>query len=92
MSQETNSSINNLMIGLSQVRSIEKEMNELAKKDDATVSQVRAKKMEMDYKMGKFDEEFREFLGKEGLPENFHLLDIINHFWQKSKKTLVISG
>lgn len=89
MSQETNSTINNLALGLSAVRAKEKEMNELAKKDDTKVSDLRAAQMELQFKMGKLQEELEEFIHKEGLGEKFHMIDLIQHFWNKSKNTIV---
>jgi hypothetical protein len=90
MSQDTNSELNNLTLSLSNIRTIEKKMNEAAQADTTTVSELRTLQMELQYQMGKLDEGFKDFLKKEGLPEQFHLLDVIAHFWRKAKSAIMV--
>jgi hypothetical protein len=90
MSSDTNSEINNLMLRLTQIRKQENEFNTLTRTDSATVSEIKRSQASLKYEMGKFEEQFRGFLLNEGLPEQFHLLEVVSFFWNKSKKTLVL--
>ena len=92
MSQKTNSEIGNLQLEYSALKAMEKKLNDIAQIDTTTVSEIRALTMEIKHKTGKFDEHFQAFLQEEGIQNNFHLLDIVAHFWNLSKKTLVVAG
>lgn len=90
MSQETKFKINNLVIALAEVRTIEKKLQDMSKRDETTVSEIRREGAEFKHRQGNFDKEFQEFLRDEGLQENFHLLDLVDLIWKKASKTLIV--
>lgn len=91
MSQEIKSKLGNLVIDLARVRESEKALQELGKNDDARMGEVRRLNNEFKVKSGRLDEDFQRFLRDDlKVPENFHLLDLVDLIWKTADKTLIL--
>lgn len=82
----------NLKIDLAKVKKLEQDFEALQKNETATLGDLRKARMELDYHGGKLNQAAAEFMRKEGLPEQGHHIDLISHFFEKGKKTLVMAG